>query len=163
MKKLFFKASKIEGRGMFTSESAKKGEFIASIRGPIIRRIEKTKKDALALPDLIGISGIYKSVWVDPKPPFKYLNHSCQPNVGINGRRIHALRDIHAGDEIVFDYSTVVANPLWEMRCLCKERNCRKLIRSIQYLPITRYQSYLPYIPSDFKKVYLRYTKSNAH
>lgn len=164
MKEIFVKKSAIHGRGVFVNEDVKKGELVSRVKGPIVRRVEKTKRAALAYPDLVGISGITRTVWIDPQPPYKYLNHSCDPSCGIRGKiGLYALRDLKRGDEITFDYSTVVGNPLWEMACRCGKKNCRKMIRSIQHLNPKYFQRYLPHIPTHFQKIYLKYTKRNAH
>lgn len=39
-------------------------------------------------------------------PIAKYLNHSFAPNLRIEGYRVMALRDIDAGEELTFDYTT---------------------------------------------------------
>lgn len=162
MKRVTAGKSSIEGRGLIAQEDIKKGDFIAFIKGPIVRRVEKTKEAALAMPDLIGLSGIFKTTWIDPQPPFKYLNHSCNPSASVTGKKMRALRDIKKGGEVTFDYSTVVGNPLWEMRCFCHEKNCRKIIQSVQKLPPSLFQKYSSFMRSNFKNIYLRYNK-NAH
>ena len=38
--------------------------------------------------------------------PWRYLNHSCDPNARMAGMKLLALRDIAPGDEVTFDYNT---------------------------------------------------------
>lgn len=41
---------------------------------------------------------------VDKVYLWRFLNHSCQPNAVVEGRRLVAIRAIAAGDEVTFDY-----------------------------------------------------------
>ena len=60
------------------------------------------------------------------------INHSCAPNAGfITGEpALFALRDIVAGEQISWDYSSSIAEPGWTLACLCGARQCRRIIRS---------------------------------
>jgi len=64
-----------------------------------------------------------------------YLNHSCEPNCVIRGkRRITALVRIDVGEEVTIDYSTNVGWDGFAMECNCGSPTCRKVIRSYHYL-----------------------------
>lgn len=60
------------------------------------------------------------------------INHSCEPNAGfLNGEPIlHALRDIAAGEQIAWDYSTSIAEAGWTLACRCGAANCRGVVRA---------------------------------
>jgi hypothetical protein len=64
--------------------------------------------------------------------PDDFLNHSCSPNVGFSTGELafYALRDIAAGEELCWDYSTSMSDPTWEMPCLCGSAECRGVIGS---------------------------------
>ena len=37
-----------------------------------------------------------------------FLNHSCEPNVGVQGQIVFvAMRDVAAGEELTLDYGTI--------------------------------------------------------
>lgn len=76
-----------------------------------------------------------------------FLNHSCNPNTGLilNAEKIAlvAIRDIKAGEEITFDYSTCIEENHWEMDCLCGSSNCRGRIQDFSLLPKSLQQKYL--------------------
>jgi len=58
-----------------------------------------------------------------------YINHSCNPNAGIKGKKIViAIKDIKREEEISIDYAMCYCNPLYLMRCNCRSKNCRKKI-----------------------------------
>ena len=57
-----------------------------------------------------------------------FLNHSCEPNVGVQGQVVFvALRDVAAGEELTLDYGTIDhdAEP---MACRCGAAACRGTI-----------------------------------
>lgn len=154
MKHIYVCSSNIHGFGINIGEDAKKGEVVSRIRGEMKFKVNKDKKDALDNPDWIGVA---KDQWIDPARPYKFLNHSCDPSVGIKGTlSLTALKDMKEGDEITIDYSTIEGDSRWEMNCACGSENCRKLIRSVQSLPKGQFEKYLPYIPTYFKKLYLK-------
>jgi hypothetical protein len=69
-----------------------------------------------------------------------FIDHSCNPNCLIHciGNRaiIYSMHVITAGNEITFDYSTSSTDTLdsWNMKCQCRNPNCRKVISGFQYL-----------------------------
>ncbi len=128
------------GRGAFTDMDITAGALIIRFKGPLLRYAD-TSADTLALqigPDLyIGASGEADDC----------VNHSCEPNaaVRIDGTRaeLFAIRDISAGEEILFDYSTILDEDDFTMTCLCGAPSCRKTIGDGKYLPEDIWQRYL--------------------
>ena len=57
-----------------------------------------------------------------------YLNHSCEPNVGIKGQIVFvAMRAIRRGEELTIDYAMFDSDST-PMRCNCRTPSCRTLI-----------------------------------
>jgi hypothetical protein len=57
-----------------------------------------------------------------------HLNHSCEPNLGLQGQVVFvAMRGIAAGEELTIDYAMTDDEP-YEMECQCGSGTCRKLI-----------------------------------
>ncbi|MBS0478991.1 MAG: SET domain-containing protein [Proteobacteria bacterium] len=60
------------------------------------------------------------------------INHSCAPNAGLRftdrGVFLIAIRDIAAGEEVTWDYSTTLAQSNWHMICRCHAPDCRRVI-----------------------------------
>ncbi|MDB5264592.1 MAG: nuclear protein [Parcubacteria group bacterium] len=155
MKHIYICTSKIDGQGVTAGEDIKKGETIQHIKGEAKFLAITSKEESLSYPNWIGIG---KNKWIDPNAPNQYLNHSCNPNSGIKGTvTMVALKDIREGEEITVDYSIIEGDDLWEMPCSCGEANCRKVIRSIRYIPNEQFKKYLPYVPTYFKKLYLKH------
>lgn len=155
-KKIEARSSGIEGTGLFAARDLKQGERIASIQGPTCFKVNKTMQDVLGHPNWVGFK---KNYWLAPACPCVYLNHSCNPNAGIKGKRlVYALRNIKKGEEICFDYSTTEVEPRWvaPWTCHCGQKQCRKQIRSVEYLPEKIVQSYIPFIPTGVQYYYDR-------
>lgn len=156
MAQLEARKSKIEGKGMFVLEPVKKGHFVSFLKGKIKVKENKNLKDALGNSYWVGID---KNTWIDPAPPYRFINHSCNPSASIRGKiTMIALRDLKPGEEVTLDYSLIEADPRWhlEYRCKCGEPNCRGIIRSIQSLPKDRFKAYFPTIPTYFRDLYRR-------
>ena len=57
-----------------------------------------------------------------------HLNHSCEPNLGLQGQiAFVAMRDIAADEELTFDYAMTDDEP-YEMECNCGAPSCRRVI-----------------------------------
>ena len=154
------KKSTLYGRGVFATQNIERGQRILTLHGKEIHCVVKDQETSLAYPNWVGLR---KSTWLEVEAPAIYLNHSCNPNAGIRGsRQLIALKKIKVGEEVTFDYSTTEDDRLWHMKCTCGAKNCRKVVRSIQFLPVNYFRRYLPFVPTYFKKVYLQYTDRDA-
>jgi len=152
MKHFFACKSSIHGLGMCAGENIKKGEVIADIKGEMKFKVNSTLDDVFANPDWVGVE---KDMWIDPEKPYKFLNHSCNANTGVQEKiTLTALKDIAEGEEIVIDYSTIEADTRWHMDCGCGAINCRHVIKSIFDLSEEDFKRYDPYIPTAFRKMY---------
>ena len=128
------------GRGVFTDEPIPAMTRIITFTGPFLRYAETTPRTyALQIgPDLyIGASG----------GPDDFINHSCEPNAGfrIEGTTadLFSIRDIRAGEEILFDYATTLDEDDFTMVCQCGTPSCRKIIGDAKYLPENVWQKYV--------------------
>lgn len=157
------KESSIEGKGVFATRDFKKGDIVFIFKGKVYHNVINGPADTAFKPNSIGFG---KNLWIDPIDKFPFINHSCEPNMGIKGRvTFVALRNIRKGDELTFDYSIIEEDKGWKMKNLEKKGpHFRPVIQSIQYLPEKVYKSYLPYIPKYFQSVYTSYHKNlKAH
>jgi SET domain-containing protein len=88
---LYKDKSDIEGNGLFSTVDIKKGEYIGSF----------------GLEDAVYTTKF--SIWVDDKQykatgMVKYANHSSTPNAEVKFPEMYALKNIKAGEEILWDY-----------------------------------------------------------
>jgi|SRR3989344_6900241 len=151
-KKFYVGESKIHNKGIFAEKNIRRGEVVGVIQGQKKFKVNRNLNDALSNPDWVGFEPHY---WVDPIPPYKHLNHSCNPNVAILGTKtLIALKSIKKNHEITIDYSIIEADPRWYMKCVCGGKNCRGIIKSIRQLPKDVYNKYKPFISKHFQALY---------
>ena len=146
------------GRGLFTTRAFKRHEKVFELQGELRYFASRSLSDSHRFENWVGIG---RDRWIDPAEPYAFLNHSCEPNLGIFGEReFVALRDIAADEELTFDYSISEDELPWTMACLCGARTCRGTIRSIQFLPPKVFRSYLPYINPHFQLCHMQHHES---
>jgi uncharacterized protein len=123
--RLEMRAAGDKGRGVFTRLPISSGSLILPLGGRHLPTRDLSD-DLLALqvgPDLWLCS--------DGSLLDDMINHSCDANAGfLDGTPVlYALRDIAAGEEICWDYSTSIAEPGWTLACRCGSDSCRGIIR----------------------------------
>lgn len=135
-----------KGRGVFAARSFAPGECVLKSQG-----VRTPHRD----PHTIQIAAHEHLM---PDPPVRYLNHSCDPNLGVKSNAdglpdFYALRPIQKGDEVCFDYAMTEAS-LYELEhnhveptpCACGVPNCRGRIGHYPTLPDevkARYRGYI--------------------
>lgn len=55
-------------------------------------------------------------------------NHSCNPNMVLQGLNFYATREIKAGEELTLDYTTACNEEMLSFACQCGAPNCRGMI-----------------------------------
>jgi SET domain-containing protein len=123
--------SRIQGKGLFTDlplrGRAKLGEFTGELIS--VREARKRARDAkrIAIVELSTTKAIDGSVGGGP---FRFINHSCDPNVFIRiayGRvEFYARRDIRAGEELTCDYGD--SHHDGKLACQCRSPKCKEFI-----------------------------------
>ncbi|KND48141.1 MAG: histone-lysine N-methyltransferase MLL3 [Parcubacteria bacterium C7867-006] len=126
------------GVGVFAKNDFKTGEKVLRVTGKFITcDIDEDINDEIR-------SNAYRfdeDLYISPKGKLAdFLNHSCNPNAKVvkkdNKLYIFSIKPISKGQEIVFDYSTVIASDdEWDMDCNCGENICRKNIKRFGFLP----------------------------
>ena len=123
--------SPIQGRGLFAVEHIKRGEIVC-IKGGYIFNRETLQQIAGRLgPAEIQID---EDLFIGPldeqerEGSMIFSNHSCEPNIGVQGQIVFvALRDIAGGEELTHDWATT-DDDTYEMECKCGAPGCRKVI-----------------------------------
>lgn len=126
MSKVYFDKTDYElGYGVFAKKDIRKGELIFIVKGKILNRSTPTEHQRAIQ--------IHNNKWIMPfkdNPGYR-INHSCEPNAGIKGAlQFVALREIHKGEEITYDYSTSENQKGWFIKCKCSSPNCRGIIKT---------------------------------
>ena len=124
--------SKIHGRGLFATADIAKDEIVAVKGGHIVDQETLHKK---ITPELgPGEIQIDDDLFIAPvtqeerELSMLYLNHSCDPNLGVRGEiTFVALRDIRAGEELTHDWA-MTDDDDYSVECNCGAVNCRKIL-----------------------------------
>jgi SET domain-containing protein len=125
------KDSPIHGKGLFAKEAISAGEIVAVKGGHILTRQEwATFERSLGSAEI----QISEDLFIAPVEQARrdgsmlYTNHSCDPNIAIQGQIVFvAMRDIAPGEELTHDWAT--ADDLdYEMECKCGSPNCRGVV-----------------------------------
>ncbi|MCX6755112.1 MAG: SET domain-containing protein-lysine N-methyltransferase [Candidatus Nomurabacteria bacterium] len=131
------------GNGFYADEDIKKGTIIHMFTGKrmdVKELVQKVNSNKENIDDPFQIG---KRTYIDLDEVSRTFNHSCDPNCGIRKvGEMFSLRDIKKGEEITYDYSLTIAPTEWKMKCLCKSKNCRKILGDINSVSKKQLDSY---------------------
>jgi SET domain-containing protein len=136
---LVIRPSRIHAAGVFTTVPLRKGARIVEYTGPRISPEEADRRyDGAPRTYLYGLED-GKTV-IDGDGMGAFLNHSCEPNCEvdeIDGRVwIFAIRDIGAGEELVWDYNLYDDED--PAPCHCGSPKCRGTMYSHEWMATLR-------------------------
>lgn len=121
------------GQGLFVLQKIKKNEVVVDYEngpGRIIGPKESTHffKQGFDYGIQVGDDKFFAAYDKTELEDVDFINHSCDPNCGLKGPlKIVAMRDIKPGEEITYDYA-MSESAKYKMTCLCRSKNCRKII-----------------------------------
>ncbi len=125
------RASPIQGKGLFARTDIAAGDIVAIKGGAIL-----SARQWQALEPELGSAEIQiaEDFFIAPfrsderEGSMLYTNHSCDPNIGLQGQIVFlAMRDIAAGEELTHDWATT-DDLDYEMDCNCGTSLCRGTI-----------------------------------
>ena len=123
--------SQIQGLGLFAREPIAAGEIVAVKGGHVLSREQWAAFTPALGPAEIEIADdlVIAPVTAESRPgAMLYTNHSCEPNIAIQGQIVLvAMRDIAAGEELTIDWATTDDNDD-TMQCRCGRPSCRGTI-----------------------------------
>jgi uncharacterized protein len=139
------------GFGLFAREYIKSGETLCVWSGQVY-----TEEQLADVPIERAQHGLQveENVYLLPLgvgDPADYVNHSCDPNAGLNGQIcLVAIRDILLDEEVCFDYAMSDSSDYDEFECHCGSPMCRGRITGNDWkIPElqNRYDGYfIPYL-----------------
>jgi len=112
------------GLGVFTTRPYPRTAVIGEITGQVSRHNPTSTNYTFDLED---------GVQLEPAEPFRYVNHSCDPNCEFDWQEdssghpllrrlwLVALRDLHAGEQLTIHYNWPAEHA---MRCDCRSPLC---------------------------------------
>src|SRR5262245_27544488 len=123
--------SAIGGRGLFAAAPIRRGEVVSVKGGHLLDRAGMAEhRGAVGDAELQITEALFLAPVGDAEfeAVMMFLNHSCEPNVGVRGQIVFvALRDVAAGEELTLDYATIDhATP--PMACRCGAASCRGVV-----------------------------------
>ena len=124
--------SKIAGLGFFAKEDINKGEIVAIKGGHVIDRQTLLEKENVIKDSQVQLTDELYLAPIEPQEltlSMIYFNHSCEPNIGIQGQIVLvAMSDIKSGEELTLDYATCFNDDITNFSCNCGAGDCRKQI-----------------------------------
>lgn len=132
---LVVRPSPIHSVGVYTSKPIRRGTRLVEYAGERITAEEADRRyDGVSRTYLYGLDD-GKTV-IDGHGLGAYLNHSCDPNCEVDeikGRVwLFAIRDIAAGEELVWDYNLYDDDD--PAPCHCGSRKCRGTMYSREWM-----------------------------
>jgi hypothetical protein len=134
------------GDGLFATRAYRRGQRILDVTGRIYNHRVLWKRGGTFADNCYRFG---PETYLDPgESVAKYVNHSCAPNAAIGKEKnrlfLFAAEPIANGDEILFDYSTILGDDdIWTMRCNCGEVSCRRRVKRFGSLPSDVKERYL--------------------
>ncbi len=97
---------------------------------------------------LMGVASDFNAL-----PTYYYANHSCEGNMGFDeDGDLVALRDIACGEEVMYDYGLVEANPNFSLECLCGAATCRGRVTGLDWQDQDFQKRRWPHFHPDIKE-----------
>lgn len=140
---IYYKETDNYGKSIFAAREFKCGETVFVVSGPIVKN-----------PTIYTVP-IDFNLFIDPLPPGKFLNNSCEPSCGIKNRtEVVAIRNLEKDEEITIDYAMIVldydrARLKQDLTCRCGSKICRGKFGSYENLSDELKQKYAGFI-SDY-------------
>ncbi|HKC81670.1 MAG TPA: SET domain-containing protein [Gemmatimonadaceae bacterium] len=129
-----------KGRGVFAAQAISAGSLVAKIGGRLCHTAD--------IPDGYDAVQVGDDDWLcsDGTRIDDLINHSCDANVGfLTGEpELYAIRNIAAGEEICWDYSTSINETGWRMECECGSHKCRSAVLPFSELSPVDQERLLP-------------------
>src|SRR3989338_8384305 len=140
---IYYKNTDKYGKSIFIARNFTRDDSIFVISGPITKT-----------PSIYTVP-ITVDLFIDPLPPGKFLNHSCEPSCGIKNRtEVVAMRNLEKNEEITIDYAMIVfdydqSELKQDLTCNCGSKICRGKFGSYENLSEELRQKYAGFI-SDY-------------
>lgn len=122
------RASPIHGQGLFARHAIARGEIVAVKGGHVLTHAQwATLEPTLGAAEIQIAEDLFIATVRDDHRDgsMLYTNHSCDPNLAIQGQIVLvAMRDVAPGEELTIDWPTTDDGD-HEMACRCGSPRCR--------------------------------------
>lgn len=125
------RGSPVEGRGLFAVAPIAKDEIVAIKGGHILDEETFQRSKSIVGNSDVKIADGFHLGALGPEEyegVMMFLNHSCEPNVGVQGDVVFvAMRHVTAGEELFLDYA-LIDDCDDRMECRCGAAACRGIV-----------------------------------
>jgi hypothetical protein len=120
------------GKGVYVNRPFAAGEYVMTFSG--------NKTHISNIGDFTHYLQIAPEYFISPSGNADdFVNHSCDPNCALyfadDGLILKAIRPIESGEELSFDYGTIMFSEPTTFRCTCGSPACRGIIGNYFSLP----------------------------
>lgn len=117
---------------VIATEPIAAGAVILEIHGVFVDRPSKysVQVEENLHVELPGVEGLAQE---PDRHPWRYLNHSCEPNASLVGLKLVCVRAIHRWEEVTFDYNTTEYEISTPFQCQCGHCGA-SMIRGFKFL-----------------------------
>jgi len=148
------------GHGVFANQMIASGELLAIWGGEVVTLEQFSELPRRTQQLSVQIEDRFYLVPSKPGEPADYINHSCDPNAGMDGQiAVVAMHEILPGEEICIDYAMCDGSPYDEFECACGTSRCRGTITGNDWQRKelwARYEGYFsPYLQRRVHKLIL--------
>jgi uncharacterized protein len=114
------------GKAVYARELIEPGEVIAVWSGRLVSAEELDDLPEDIRRHTAQVEEGFYLASLNPDEAPDYINHSCEPNAGLDGQiTIVAMVTIRPGDEVTIDYAMCDGSPYDEFDCACGSSHCR--------------------------------------
>ena len=123
------RSSTVAGRGLFAVVDLPAGTVVSRLGGRLVDTAELQRLVA-AGEDGVDTLVVAEDTHLVPAPgDHRYVNHSCDPNLGwVDAYTLATMTDVAAGQELLTDYAMSTVDPDWFLRCHCPSYRCRQMV-----------------------------------
>lgn len=126
--------SSVNGMGVFATQAFAERELVAVWGGKIYTAEECERLGSVFSHCVTHPVALCKGYFLGSENLFEFddaelFNHSCDPNIGVQGQVVLlARRPISPGEELLIDYGTLDDSP-YDFDCQCGTKHCRGQLR----------------------------------
>lgn len=114
------------GKAVYARDALEAGELVAVWSGRIVSADELDELPPEIRRHTVQVEERLYLASLSPDEPPDFINHSCEPNAGLDGQvAIVALHRIQPGEEVTIDYAMCDGSSYDEFECECGSTLCR--------------------------------------
>jgi hypothetical protein len=127
-------ATENKGWASYADQPIQAGDTVAAFGGWVVNRETLNSMSSERRGRSMQIDADLFMLSAPEREPGDCINHSCQPNCGIQGSvTVVAMRDIAVGEELTFDYAMSDVADYDEFDCECGVEACRGKVRGTDW------------------------------